>query len=350
MGATTGSALVTGPRPDSSAESGAPHWGSEIAPGVHRIELPLGARRNSVILFAGTEGMLLFDTGVAGQLEDYLLPYLTHIGRDISDVRFALLSHADVDHWGGSGDLKRLAPRAVLACHRDDQRLIENTETTILERYDEFVEEHEIGWDDAFLESTRRNGAPARIDLALTGGERIHLGDGWTIEVLHVPGHSRGHLALWDERHAVLAIADAALSDSVNDADGAPSLPPTYRYVQAYRDSCRRLAALFPKWLLTAHFPVMSGAIAGEFLARSLAYTDRVEQALVDELASAREPVSTRTLIAALRPKLGSWPAGKADVTLASPLVGHLEDLQSAGRVRSLRGGGGPILWELSTE
>lgn len=331
-----------------ASERTARNRGSEIAPGVHRIELPLGKRRNSVILFAGTKELLLFDTGLTGQLEDYLLPYLAHIDRDISELRYAVVSHCDVDHWGGSADLKRLAPTAVLACHRDDQRLIEDTETAIGERYDEFLADHGIGWDEDFLDAIRRNGVPAPIDLALTGGERIHLGNGWTIEVLQVPGHSRGHLALWDERNSVLAIADAALSDSVNDANGVPSLPPTYRYVKTYRESCRRLAALSPDWLLAAHYPAMQGDAAAAFLTGSLAYTDRVERALVAELASRPSPATTRNLIDALKPKLGSWPAGKADVTLASPLVGHLEDLQSAGRVRTVRDGSQPIRWELS--
>jgi len=50
-----------------------------IAEGLHLIEVPLGTRRNSIYVVEGTDSLLLFDTGVAGQLETYLLPYLEGI-------------------------------------------------------------------------------------------------------------------------------------------------------------------------------------------------------------------------------------------------------------------------------
>jgi glyoxylase-like metal-dependent hydrolase (beta-lactamase superfamily II) len=328
----------------------APGSGEEIVPGVHRVELPLGARRNSVYLFAGTEAVLLFDTGMTGDAERYLCPYLQRIGRHVRELRYAVVSHGDVDHWGGNADLKRLAPHVVLACHRAEQRLVESAEVVIEERYDEFGPEHGISEGADFRAWVRQVAGAVPVDLLLCGGESVHLGDGWVVEILHVPGHSRGHLAIHDPRSDALVVSDAVLADSVNLADGSPAFPPTYRYVETYRATCRRLAAMDAEYLLTAHYPTMRAADAAAFLATSLAYTDRVEQALLRHLAAADAPVTTRQLVAALTPWLGAWPAGNADVPLAQPLVGHLEHLVATGRVRRIAGAGaGPVRWAAAT-
>ena len=52
--------------------------------------------------------------------------------------------------------------------------------------------------DVAFL--ARELGGDAPVDVGLTGGETLRLGPDWRVEVLALPGHTPGHLGLWDPR------------------------------------------------------------------------------------------------------------------------------------------------------
>ena len=52
----------------------------EVAPGIHRIEAPLGDRFVAMHLLIGDECALLFDTGMDRTPYDYMLPYLDQIG------------------------------------------------------------------------------------------------------------------------------------------------------------------------------------------------------------------------------------------------------------------------------
>ena len=52
----------------------------------------------------------------------------------------------------------------------------------------------------------------------------------------------------------------------------------------AYRATIRKLRAMSPEHLLTAHYPAMRGGEALDFLDRSLGFTDRVHEATLEAL------------------------------------------------------------------
>jgi glyoxylase-like metal-dependent hydrolase (beta-lactamase superfamily II) len=99
----------------------------------------------------------------------------------------------------------------------------------IAERYVEFAADHGLDDTDETKAWIRENAAAAPVDAVLEGGESLDLGGGWTVEVLHTPGHSRGSVSVWDPRSGSLVIGDAVLGEFVPLADGSPAFPPTYR-------------------------------------------------------------------------------------------------------------------------
>lgn len=319
----------------------------EIAAGIHRVEIHLGERICAMYLLVGTELTLLIDTAISGALAAAVIPYLAEIGVGQEQVRLVLVSHADVDHSGDTAAAKKLFPNALLACHRDDAAEIDDIEVMISRRYEQFATDHGIDDPPTAKAWVRDAGKAAPVDLLLTGGERIRLGDGWEVEVLHTPGHSRGHITIWDPRNRAAIIADAVLWKGINSSSGASVLPPTYRYVDAYRTTIGRIEALRPEWLLTSHFPVMGGGGVAPFLAESRAFVDQVDETTLIELGDS--PLMTSEVIRRVGPLIGPWPVDDLLSAIAFPLVGHLEHLAALGKIRVDRNFEGLVTWSAAS-
>jgi glyoxylase-like metal-dependent hydrolase (beta-lactamase superfamily II) len=137
--------------------------------------------------------------------------------------------------------------------------------------------------DRAFL--TAELGADAPVDEELAGGDTLDLGDGWVLDVLHLPGHTPGHLGLWDPRSGSALVIDAILDRGVRDRAGTLLIPPRIYDTAGYVDGIARVEALAPERLLTAHFDVLEGAAVAGFLERSRAQDEGVAAAVRDGLA-----------------------------------------------------------------
>jgi glyoxylase-like metal-dependent hydrolase (beta-lactamase superfamily II) len=259
----------------------------EIAPGIHRIESDLGARSMAQYLLVGTERSLLVDTGLSGTPAAVLVPYLESVGlHDGPDL--VLISHADVDHCGGNRALRARFGRALFACHERDRAWVQSNEAMLAGNY-LWYEEYGFGPDaDARSFIAAELGGDAPIDLGLSGGEVLHLGDGWELEVIALPGHTPGHVGLWDPRSRAAIVVDAVLERGVRDRAGELRIPPRIYDTQGYHDSIERIRALRPELLLTAHFPVLEREQAEGFLDRSLQHDVRL-QAIVSEGLAAGE-------------------------------------------------------------
>ncbi|MET1016901.1 MAG: MBL fold metallo-hydrolase [Leifsonia flava] len=303
----------------------------EIRPGLHRIEAPLGERFIAMYLLDGPSGGLLFDTGIAESVTGTLLPYLDSIGYDLSRLRWAINSHCDFDHTGGNAALLAAAPHVELMAGTLDVPLTEDLEVLIAERYGEFRETD--GFDDppettAYIRSSAQVAPLAR---GLDGGEDFDLGTR-VIRVLHTPGHSDGHLALWDEANSALLIGDATLGETVPTADGAPAFPPTYRDTDPYLASIATFRALDANLLLTAHYPVYEGTAVAQFLTVSANYTRRLDTAITDALTASSGPLTTLELISGIATDVGEWSDSAAEY-LIFPVTGNLERMVEHGAV-----------------
>ncbi len=310
----------------------------EVAPGIHRIEAPLGERFVAMYLLVGDEAALLVDTGMDRMPYEYILPYLDQIGVSPNQIRYVVTSHADFDHTAGNASMRELCPTAIFLCHALDQAMIEDVETMIRDRYSELEADHGIGESEASKAYIRQQSRHIPVDFTVSGGETIRLGGDWWVEILHTPGHSRGHLSVWDQRSQSLIICDATLYNAVLLKSGQPAFPPTYRYVESYLASMARFAGMPIKTLLTSHYPIYRGAQIAEFLAESRSYVARVDQAILGALADG-EAHTMRQLIDELNASLGEWPP-EAGIYLYNPFAGHLERLVLYGLAATERQAG----------
>ena len=297
--------------------------------GLHLVHTPLGARVSTLALFTGPDGALLFDTGVDGTVGEWVLPALAELGRRPEDVRHVVVSHCDVDHFGGVAQARALLPRAEVVAHRDDAGAIADREVWERERGREFRPRYGVDEDPDVLTWCRSVAGHGAVDRRLSGDTDVDLGGG-VLHLLHVPGHSRGHLAVHDPAAGTVVVSDAVLGAAVPLADGSPSFPPTYRHVADYRATTARLATLQPERLVTAHYGTFTGAEVGRFLSETRAFTDRLEELVLDDLR-AHGPTTLPQVLARLNPVAGDWPVEGTATALAFPVVGHLEDLEARG-------------------
>jgi glyoxylase-like metal-dependent hydrolase (beta-lactamase superfamily II) len=235
-------------------------------------------------LFAGHERKLLFDTGISGTPTDAIFPYMERTGFAPEDIDDVIGSHADVDHCGGNRALRDRHPRARFSCHELDRPWIESNQAMLAENYC-WYETYGFGPDEEAKNWIRTElGGDCAIDFGLRGGETVRLGPDWRIELLHLPGHTLGHLGIWEPRSKAAIIIDAVLYDGIYDRAGNRLIPPRYYDAPAYQNTIRRLIALQPGMLLTAHYNVMEGADAIRWLRQSLRFTEELHEIVREAL------------------------------------------------------------------
>jgi len=304
---------------------------TELRPGLHRIQAPLGERFVALYLLVGETGALLVDTGIRESITQSFLPYLDAAGIDPQLVKWAVNTHCDFDHTGGNGALKAALPHVKIVAHRLDQDFTENIEHLIEGRYGEFRATD--GFDDPSETTDYLRGVTdlVPVDLVVDGDEQFDLG-GRVVTVLHTPGHSPGHVAVHDSANRALLIGDATLGETVPYADGRAAFPPTYRDTGDYLASIERFRALDPELVLTAHYPVYEGADAVAFLADSERYVATVDGILRHVLATSTAPRTTLELVRDAGSRLGPWDAAALDYAIF-PVTGNLERLRDGGEV-----------------
>jgi glyoxylase-like metal-dependent hydrolase (beta-lactamase superfamily II) len=256
----------------------------EILPGIHRIESDLGERFMCQYLLVGEERTVLVDTGLAGTPEGVIVPYLQGIGLGAQVVDEVIISHADVDHCGGNRALKEMNPGLRFSCGEADRAWVESNDRILAEIY-LWSEPYGFGPDEESKGWIRRElGGDSPVDVGLRGGETLRLGPEWRVGILHLPGHTPGHLGVWDPKNDVAIIIDAVLETGIYDRAGNRLLPPRYFDAKGYQNTIRTLHSMRPGHLLTAHYPPMRGEEALDFLERSLGFTMRVHRVVGEGL------------------------------------------------------------------
>ena len=299
--------------------------------GVYRVDAPLGDRLSSLYLFVGRERSVLFDSGIDGTIPTYLIPFARELGLPLSHIELVVISHCDVDHFGGIGDVHDYLPAARVVAHELDADAMENFDAFERDRGRSFRLAY--GYDEGPDEWSRSVVREGWVDRRLTGDEQIDLGDR-VVEIIHLPGHSRGHLAVLDPEHGTLAIGDAILGDAVPLASGAPAFPPTYRFERSYLQSIERVRDLDVASIVTAHYGSFTGPEATRFLNVSRDFALDLRARVLTAVRDARPGVGLEELARRLNPEVGSWPKHTSMAALVSPIAAHLEQLESEGLIR----------------
>jgi glyoxylase-like metal-dependent hydrolase (beta-lactamase superfamily II) len=281
---------VTAPVDDPSA----PWWAPgvfEVAPGVHRIPLPLpdASHLHAVNVYAIAEGngFVLIDSGWAMiSAREQLERALGLLGGGFADVTRFLMTHLHRDHYTLGVALRReFGNRLSLGRGEVDSiRLAAKPGRLRFERQ---------------LDQLRRCGADELV--AQLGQQAIQLDpeDGWedpdewidapadialasrTLRAVATPGHTRGHLVYVDGARQLLFAGDHVLPHITPSIGFEPV--PTNHALRDYLSSLRLVRAMPDATLLPAHGPVLPAVWprVDELLAHHEHRLDAVEEVAV---------------------------------------------------------------------
>jgi hydroxyacylglutathione hydrolase len=169
----------------------APRGAEPVADGVWLVRGGLPRRRTADLITDG-RGVLHFDPGIR-----QMAPQLEHVAAALGGITRIVLSHSHVDHRGAAPELE-----VPVWCHFDERANAEG---------DGGMSEFDLS---VLNPVTRRvlprlwrrwDGGPVKISGTLEEGDQVA-----GFEVIHLPGHAPGQIALWRESTALSSLRIAS--------------------------------------------------------------------------------------------------------------------------------------------
>ena len=314
--------------------------------GAYLIHCAVGGRPLHLPLLLGPTHAVLIDTGCAADFTGAILPALRALKLDPARLTHAINTHCDFDHQGGNSAVMAACPSVRLYCGEADRVQIESPDRLIALRYDAYRRDHGISYGNGVRQAIRRElGEPQSVDGIFRGGELLRLDADRELEILHLPGHSCGHLGVLDRKHQTLFGGDAIHGKVYLDLAGNPALCPTYLYVQPYLETIRRIEKMPIETYVGCHWPIKRGGEITAFCSESRTFVEDAQQLILDFLHDHPQGSTLRELCLQVGPRLGDWPAA-VNIELCYAFAGHLADLTSRNVIsenRSLK----PFIYSL---
>jgi len=162
-----------------------------VGGGIYGIGLSSKMDCNVYLIDCGSEALLI-DSGVGINTEK-IVRNIEKIKKDYnlnSDIRKLLLTHAHLDHSGGSANLKKLLGVKLFVSEVESKYIDDGDEEKI-----GLIKAKQSGVYPKSYKLT-----PAKVDYRLKDGEEISVGK-YIIKIISTPGHSRGSVCFLLKNH-----------------------------------------------------------------------------------------------------------------------------------------------------
>ncbi len=194
---------------------------TEIIPGIHQLQIPIPNNplgHTNVYIVRGNDGYLMIDAGWNSERAlESMKEQLAEIGIGLQDISRIVVTHSHADHYGLTGRLRQHT-QADISLHYLEKDLLasrfENMKELML-RTEQWFNRNGVP-ADIFPKSRmapserRRFNNPTMPDSTLRGGETISTGI-FNLEVFWTPGHSPGHICLYEKNEKILFAGDQVL-------------------------------------------------------------------------------------------------------------------------------------------
>lgn len=255
----------------------------QLTPRIHQLTIPFVVPapggpipRSANVFIICTDTVTLIDSGVAGA-EERIFACLREMGRLPGQIGQLILTHSHPDHVGAARAIRE-ATGCCVAAHGGERNWIEDTALQEQQR--------PVPGFRTLV------GGPVRVDRELFDGERLDLGAGFHLEVLHTPGHSSGSISLHAPAEQALITGDAVLL--------AGDMPIFDDYPAA-QTSLQRLRGCDADWLLSAWDDPRRGEEAQQRIDESMAWLKLIRETvrIVSGGKPAMEPLELCRRVAA---------------------------------------------------
>jgi glyoxylase-like metal-dependent hydrolase (beta-lactamase superfamily II) len=232
---------------------------NEVADGVLELRLPIPFEDGTVNVFLFPDGdeADLLDCGMNSDESVALIRQaLAEIGA--KRLRRLVVTHIHPDHYGAAGTFAGGEGLADLYIHRLEvplvhpryvelEQLVIEVRTYLLVNGVPADDAEELSNSQRALSQVVKTAEPA---VQLDGAELLQLGRRF-FRVEWTPGHSPGHICLYDPHQKVLFAGDTLLPDVSPNIGLHPQSTPDP--LHEYLEGLRRLAAYDPALILPAH-------------------------------------------------------------------------------------------------
>ena len=231
----------------------------EVATGVYELRLPIPFEDGLVNVFLFTDGTEadLLDCGMnAEESVAFIHAATRQVGA--RRLRTLMVTHIHPDHYGAAGVLAGGPGLADLYIHRLEVPLV-HPRYVELERLVDEVHRYLLvngvppGEAEVLSNSQRALSQvvkTAEPSVQLDGAETVVMGRR-RLRVEWTPGHSPGHICLWEATDGLLFAGDHILPDLSPNIGLHPQSTPDP--LHEYLEGLRRMAALQPRRVLPAH-------------------------------------------------------------------------------------------------
>jgi len=194
---------------------------TQIIPGIYQLELPLPVKALkyvNIYLIQGDSECILVDTGLdTEEAFDSLKKQLAEIGVGFKDITQIVATHVHGDHYGMAAKLREVC-QAKISLHRLEKVLLE-TRHPDRDKWFQMIDRwfrlngappFQPAEFQAVPQTRARSTPPPLPDITLQDGEPISISP-FDLQVLWTPGHSPGHISLFERTHKLLFSGDFIL-------------------------------------------------------------------------------------------------------------------------------------------
>jgi glyoxylase-like metal-dependent hydrolase (beta-lactamase superfamily II) len=234
------------------------HGLTEVVDGVFELRLPIPFEDGlvNVFLFADGDEADLLDCGMnSDESVDAIKQAIAHIGG--RRLRRLVVTHIHPDHYGAAGTfagegladlyIHRLEVPLVHPRYVELEQLVKEVRTYLLVNGVPPGDSEVLSNSQRALSQVVKTAEPS---VQLDGAESLQMGRR-TLRVEWTPGHSPGHICLYDRRDSLLFAGDHMLPELSPNIGLHPQSTPDP--LHEYLDGLRRLAAYEPELILPSH-------------------------------------------------------------------------------------------------